>query len=153
MSLAEKENLISDLETQNEMLRSGTGVAADDDGKKRQNEELVAACESDKVAASRAMAQNEQLKEQLQELQMAVIKLVYTRTTTITQDCDHPFHAIFLFRRTTRRRPSRTWTPCAGGSAPPSPATARAGVSWDPSAGRCRRSGRQSRSWIAPWSS
>ncbi len=82
MSLAEKENLISDLETQNEMLRSGTGVAADDDGKKRQNEELVAACESDKVAASRAMAQNEQLKEQLQELQMAVIKLVYTRTST-----------------------------------------------------------------------
>ncbi len=71
LSLAEKTNLISELETQNEMLRSGSVNSSSG-----VNEELVAACESDKVAASRAMAQNEQLKEQLQELQMAVIKQV-----------------------------------------------------------------------------
>ncbi len=53
------------------MLRSGSVNSSSG-----VNEELVAACESDKVAASRAMAQNEQLKEQLQELQMAVIKQV-----------------------------------------------------------------------------
>ena len=36
----------------------------------------MAACESDKVAASRAVAQNQQLKEQLEELELAVIQIV-----------------------------------------------------------------------------
>ena len=36
----------------------------------------MAACESDKVAASRAVAQNQQLKEQLEELELAVIQVV-----------------------------------------------------------------------------
>ena len=40
------------------------------------DENLMAACESDKVAASRAVAQNQQLKEQLEELELAVIQVV-----------------------------------------------------------------------------
>ena len=39
-------------------------------------DDLLAACESDKVAASRAMAQNIQLKEQNEELQNALISMV-----------------------------------------------------------------------------
>lgn len=37
---------------------------------------LIAAIESDKVAASRAMEQNQQLKEQIQEYQNAIMQLV-----------------------------------------------------------------------------
>ncbi len=71
--LAEKTNLIGDLETQNEMLRTASG---DQRGRDQQDQLLVQACESDKVAASMAMKQNQELKEQLAELQMAIIKLV-----------------------------------------------------------------------------
>ena len=39
-------------------------------------QDLVAACQSDKVAASRAMTQNQSLKKQLEELEMAVIETV-----------------------------------------------------------------------------
>lgn len=66
--LATKTAMISHLETQNEMLQGSSSSVDQSD--------LVAACESDKVAASRAMKQNKQLKEQLEELQMAIIKLV-----------------------------------------------------------------------------
>ena len=38
--------------------------------------DLVAACESDKVAASRAMSQNAKLKDQVEELELAVVTLV-----------------------------------------------------------------------------
>ena len=67
-ALSAKESLVSELETRAEMLQSAAGPGA--------TEELVAACESDKVAASRAMKQNAELKGQLEELQMAIIKLV-----------------------------------------------------------------------------
>ena len=40
------------------------------------DQNFIAACESDKVAASRAVAQNQQLKEQLEELEIAVIQVV-----------------------------------------------------------------------------
>jgi len=40
---------------------------------------LLAACESDRVAASRAVAQNAKLKEQVEELEAAVVKLVSPR--------------------------------------------------------------------------
>ena len=42
---------------------------------------FMAACESDKVAASRAVAQNQQLKEQLEELEIAVIQVVSIAST------------------------------------------------------------------------
>ena len=38
--------------------------------------ELMVACQSDKVAASRAMTQNKQLKDQVEELESAVVHLV-----------------------------------------------------------------------------
>ena len=50
----------------------------------------MAACESDKVAASRAVAQNQQLKEQLEELEIAVIQVVSiasTNANTLLQYC------------------------------------------------------------------
>ena len=50
----------------------------------------MAACESDKVAASRAVAQNQQLKEQLEELEIAVIQVVSiasTNANTMLQYC------------------------------------------------------------------
>ena len=40
---------------------------------------FIAACESDKVAASRAVAQNQQLKEQLEELELAVIQVTNSK--------------------------------------------------------------------------
>lgn len=43
------------------------------------HDDLVAACESDKVAASRAMKQNKQLKEENVELQSALVELVSLR--------------------------------------------------------------------------
>ncbi|TRY62639.1 hypothetical protein TCAL_00468 [Tigriopus californicus] len=63
-----KANAISDLETQNEMLKAN-------DQSHIAHTDLVAACESDKVAASRAMAQNQQLKEQNEELQRALVEM------------------------------------------------------------------------------
>jgi hypothetical protein len=42
----------------------------------------MVACQSDKVAASRAMTQNKQLKEQLEELESAVVHLVTTDLRT-----------------------------------------------------------------------
>ena len=38
--------------------------------------DLMAACQSDKIAASRAMIQNKQLKDQLDELQYAIVQVV-----------------------------------------------------------------------------
>lgn len=52
----------------------------------------MAACESDKVAASRAVAQNQQLKEQLEELEIAVIQvvsIVKSNANTIFQYCNN----------------------------------------------------------------
>ena len=69
-ALSAKQAEVSEMETRAEMLQSEGGQAAS------ASEELVAACESDKVAASRAMKQNADLKAQLEELQMAIIKLV-----------------------------------------------------------------------------
>ncbi len=68
VAVMEREAAIGDLETQVEMLKSSTQTIRHDD--------LVAACESDKVAASRAMAQNVKLKSQVEELQLEMIKLV-----------------------------------------------------------------------------
>lgn len=64
--LLEKKNVIEELEGTIERLR----VDQPDNAK------LLAAIESDKVAAARAVSQNRQLKEQLEEMQNAFIKMV-----------------------------------------------------------------------------
>ena len=69
LALMSKEQSLSEMETRNEMLEQ----SQQDDLK---HDELMAAIESDKVAASRAMAQNAKLKDQLEELELAVIQLV-----------------------------------------------------------------------------
>jgi len=54
----------------------------------------MVACQSDKVAASRAMTQNKQLKEQLEELESAVVHLVTTDLRTKSL-CDTIFDENF----------------------------------------------------------
>ena len=68
-TIVERDAAIGDLETQVEMLKSASSTSSDLHG-------LMASNESDKVAASRAMAQNHRLKDQLEELQMRLIELV-----------------------------------------------------------------------------
>ena len=65
-----QENIV-DLEMKLEMASENSGFI--DPGR---HESLVAASESDKVAASRAMKQNNQLKIQVEELENAVLQLV-----------------------------------------------------------------------------
>ena len=69
VTILERDAVIGELETQVEMLKSTTSANSDLHG-------LMASSESDKVAASRAMAQNHRLKDQLEELQMRLIELV-----------------------------------------------------------------------------
>ena len=69
VTILERDALIGELETQVEMLKSATSASSDLHG-------LMASSESDKVVASRAMAQNHRLKDQLEELQMRLIELV-----------------------------------------------------------------------------
>jgi len=60
---------LSGLETTVDMLRSTSHSSGQDQA------QLLAACQSDKVAASRAMQQNVSLKERLEELQGALVSL------------------------------------------------------------------------------
>ena len=69
VTILEREATIGELETRVEMLKSASSASSDLQG-------LMASNESDKVAASRAMAQNLRLKDQLEELQMRLIELV-----------------------------------------------------------------------------
>ena len=71
MKILEREATIGELETRVEMLKSASSASSD-----LQLQGLMASNESDKVAASRAMAQNLRLKDQLEELQMRLIELV-----------------------------------------------------------------------------
>ena len=65
------EQTIGDLETKIEMSQEFAGTM---DFTKQ--ESLVAASASDKLAASRAMKQNQQLKTQVEELENAIVQLV-----------------------------------------------------------------------------
>ena len=49
----------------------------------------MAACQSDKVAASRAMIQNKQLKDQVEELESAVVQLVSNATFLMRHSRNH----------------------------------------------------------------
>lgn len=64
--ILEKENKINELETNLDRLRCETPNTT----------EILATIESDKVAASRAVAQNQALKQQLDEIQNAYVHVV-----------------------------------------------------------------------------
>lgn len=64
--LMEKENTLAELEANLDRLRSETPNTTD----------ILATIESDKVAASRAVAQNQALKQQLDEIQNAYVHVV-----------------------------------------------------------------------------
>ena len=68
---------LSGLETTVDMLRSTHQTSGDAQA------QLLAACESDKVAASRAMQQNLSLKERLEELQGALVSLTNTKADLV----------------------------------------------------------------------
>ena len=67
--IEEQELVIGNLETKLEMSTSNLVDHS-------QHETLLAASSSDKVAASRAMQQNLELKKQVEELETAVIQVV-----------------------------------------------------------------------------
>jgi len=70
---------ISGLETQVEMLQATSQSSCSDQA------QLLAACESDKVAASRALQQNRGLKERLEELHGAVVTLTNSKAELMDQ--------------------------------------------------------------------
>ena len=72
--LTERETVISDLETKLDIV-SEKNTMMD----MSQQESLVAAMSSDKVAASRAIKQNKQLKDQVEELENAIMQVVRLR--------------------------------------------------------------------------
>lgn len=77
-SLAVKNETLTEMETQLEMLR--TNASAD-----VSQMDLMAACQSDKVAASRAMVQNKQLKDQLDELQYAIVQVTNSKAEIVSE--------------------------------------------------------------------
>lgn len=66
LQLQEKLTLVSQLETTVERIQS----------ERPDSKNLIASIESDKIAASRAMSQNQDLKQQLEEMQKAFVQVV-----------------------------------------------------------------------------
>lgn len=64
--ILEKDLKIGDFESELERLRTDRPDTSN----------ILATMESDKVAASRAMAQNQELRKQLEEMQQAYVQLV-----------------------------------------------------------------------------
>ena len=96
--LSERETAISDLETKLDIV-SEKNTLMD----LSQHESLVAASSSDKVAASRAMKQNKQLKEQVEELEHAVMQVVRLFWISYSYILYCSIHLILLFSRRTAR--------------------------------------------------
>ena len=69
---------LSGLETTVDMLRAQSSQSSGD-----AQAELLAACESDKVAASRALQQNLSLKQRLEELQGALVSLTNSKADLV----------------------------------------------------------------------
>lgn len=66
LQLQEKITSLSDLESTLERIQS----------ERPDSKNLIASIESDKIAASRAMSQNQDLKQQLEEMQKAFVQVV-----------------------------------------------------------------------------
>lgn len=64
--LLEKDAKLTDIESELERLRT----------ERPDTSNILATMESDKVAASRAMAQNQELRKQLEEMQQAYVQVV-----------------------------------------------------------------------------
>ena len=80
MKLKDDENKLAELETKLEMAKDQSSLE-----ELKQNESLIAASTSDKVAASRAMKQNQDLKRQVEELENAVIQVTNTKAQMMTE--------------------------------------------------------------------
>merc|ERR1719193_507881 len=70
--------VISELQTSNDMLRSQAGET-------QIQPEILAAMESDKVAASRAMQQNNKMKQEIEELQKELVNLINSKAEALDQ--------------------------------------------------------------------
>lgn len=66
LQLQEKLHALSELESTLERIQS----------ERPDSKNLIASIESDKIAASRAMSQNQDLKQQLEEIQKAFVQVV-----------------------------------------------------------------------------
>eukprot|EP00092_Neocalanus_flemingeri_P031018 GFUD01033693.1.p1 GENE.GFUD01033693.1~~GFUD01033693.1.p1 ORF type:complete len:866 (-),score=253.22 GFUD01033693.1:551-2803(-) len=77
--ITELRDQVSGLETTVEMLNSTSTKSCTDQA------ELLAACQSDKVAASMAMQQNVNLKQRLEELQGAVVSITNSKAELMDQ--------------------------------------------------------------------
>eukprot|EP00088_Acartia_fossae_P068623 TRINITY_DN8743_c1_g1_i1.p1 TRINITY_DN8743_c1_g1~~TRINITY_DN8743_c1_g1_i1.p1 ORF type:complete len:533 (+),score=143.61 TRINITY_DN8743_c1_g1_i1:2-1600(+) len=76
--LNELASVISELQNTNEMLKSQAGET-------QIRPEILAAMESDKVAASRAMQQNNKMKQEIEELQKELINLINSKAEALDQ--------------------------------------------------------------------
>lgn len=72
----ERDMLLKDLDAKKESISELEILVERLQGSQPDNSKLLATIESDKIAASRAVAQNAELKKQLQEMQDDFIKLV-----------------------------------------------------------------------------
>ena len=72
----EKELLLKDLEAQAESVRELEGLLEELRGNQPDTVKLLATMESDKVAAARAVAQNAELKSQMESMHEVFMKLV-----------------------------------------------------------------------------
>uniref|UniRef100_A0A1B6C729 Golgin subfamily A conserved domain-containing protein n=1 Tax=Clastoptera arizonana TaxID=38151 RepID=A0A1B6C729_9HEMI len=89
--ISESENLKTVLESKMECIEKLESSLERLDSEKLDAVSLQAAIESDKVAASRAMAQNNTLKKQLQELEDAFVKLSNNKLE-LTEKLEHEQH-------------------------------------------------------------
>lgn len=85
-NLLEKDAKLSELESELERLRT----------ERPDTSNILATIESDKVAASRAMAQNQELRKQLEEMQQAYVQLVSHSLDFFSFDSNVPF-VTFMF--------------------------------------------------------
>lgn len=79
----ERDMLLKDLDAKKESISELEILVERLQGSQPDNSKLLATIESDKIAASRAVAQNAELKKQLQEMQDDFIKLVCNNKNVI----------------------------------------------------------------------
>lgn len=74
--LHEKESLVKELESREENIAELSGIIEELRGNQPDNAKLLAIMESDKVAASRAVSQNAEMKKQMESMEEVFNKLV-----------------------------------------------------------------------------
>ncbi|KAK4880543.1 hypothetical protein RN001_008689 [Aquatica leii] len=75
IAISERNDLMKELEGKKDLIESLKSEMENIRADKPDNAKLLAAMESDKVAAARAVEQNSQLKQQLEEMQQAFVKM------------------------------------------------------------------------------